>query len=99
MKRRFTLFNDPEFLVGRKAICDYLGMSWRTVLRWKKYYGMGPLFMHNINGDPILIKSELRLWLVYYNDALKKRKNEMATKDGQGDDNFDVDIVQTSSEN
>jgi len=89
MKRRFTLFNDPEFLVGRRAICDYLGMSWRTVLRWKKDRGLGKLMLQNLNGYPVLIKSELRMWLIYYNDALKKQNDETVTKDGQTGDTQD----------
>lgn len=81
MTKRFTLFNDPEFLVGRRAICDYLGMSWRTVLRWKRNYGMAGLFMRGMNGDPILIKSNFREWVFLCDEALKRM-----SKDGQTGD-------------
>ena len=86
MKR---LFNDPEFLVGRKAICDYMGISWRTVLRWKKKYGLDRLLLSDINGYPVIIKSEAKRWFFLCNKYIKKQKEEeeMATKDGQTDDN------------
>ena len=43
--------------------------------------------LQNLNGYPVLIKSELRMWLIYYNDALKKQNDETVTKDSQTGDN------------
>jgi len=98
-QRRGYLFNDPEFLVGRKAICDYLGMSWRTVLRWKKRYGFGSLLMTNINGYPVLIKSEVKQWFFLYNEFIRKhKKEERATGDGQSSDNS-ASTIQASCDN
>ena len=88
MKRPSTLFNDPEFLVGRKAICDYLGMSWRTLLRWKKKYGFGGIILSNINGYPVLIKSEAKQFFLLWNEYSRKRREERErmTKDSQTGD-------------
>lgn len=102
MRKRFILFNDPDFLVGRKAICGYLGMSWRTVLRWKKNYGMESLFMRSMNGDPILIKSSFEKWIFLCDETLKRHNSrlvsEPVTKDGQAINNSDIDVMQTSPE-
>lgn len=99
-QRRGYLFNDPEFLVGRKAICGYLGMSWRTVLRWKKKYGFGGLLLSDINGDPVLIKSEAKRWFFLYNEYIRKHKEEeRMTRDGQSSDNSDASTMQASCEN
>lgn len=87
MKKRFTLFNDPEFVVGRKAISDYLGVSWRTILRWKRDYGIRPLFYTEINGYPVLIKSVVQKWFFLCDESIRKyREQERMTKDCQTDD-------------
>ncbi len=31
---------DSDFIIGRKAICSFLDMSWGTVKRWKRDYGL-----------------------------------------------------------
>ncbi len=69
---------DDEMVVGRKAIVDFLGVkSWRTVRRWKKRYRMRKLIMQLPNGRPFLLKSEVRLFLLAFNQYLREHRKEV----------------------
>jgi hypothetical protein len=48
------------WLVGRKEICAYLHITWQTVRKWKRYYGL-PI-RHRPGGKPFAIPGELDRW-------------------------------------
>jgi len=51
-----------EWIVGRKEICAALHLSWRSVLRWKKRYGID--FVRWPNGKPAMTRRALNRWLI-----------------------------------
>ncbi len=68
---------DDEIEEGRKTIMNFLGVkSWRTVRRRKKNYGLGKLMMILPNGIPFLLKCKLKLWLHYFNQALRGNRKK-----------------------
>jgi phage terminase Nu1 subunit (DNA packaging protein) len=58
-------------LIGRKAICNWLGVSWQTVRRWKHQHGF-PLIQRR-GMRPMLHKDLVRTWFatVYGEEAAK----------------------------
>jgi hypothetical protein len=72
-----SIFDDPEFVKGRKEIMQFLGVkSWRTVRRWKKRYGLDRLILSLPNGRPVLMKSEIRMWFIRLNILLQQMKKK-----------------------
>jgi transposase len=50
----------PTILIGRKAICSHLGLTWQTVLKWKKRWKL-PICQEN-GRPPSLSLTELAAW-------------------------------------
>jgi hypothetical protein len=68
-----SIFDDDDFIQGRKKIMEFLGVkSWRTVRRWKKRYGLDGLIMQLPNGRPVLMKSEIKRWFMLLNMYLQE---------------------------
>ena len=66
---------DAEWLIGLRAIARYMGVSERTVRRWRDRHGMpcGPL----PSGHVIASKQSIRDWVVVRGRmALEQRRNE-----------------------
>jgi predicted site-specific integrase-resolvase len=60
-----------EILVGRKAICAYLQISWSTVLKWIKYRDFPVL--REKGCEPILNIEAVKQWETQRRLNLKKR--------------------------
>ena len=72
---------DDEMIQSRRAIMNFLGVkSWRTVRRWKERYRLDKLIMTLPNGRPFLLRSEVKLWLYYFNQALQKKRKKVDPK-------------------
>lgn len=71
-----SLFDDDDFVKGRKEIMRFLGVkSWRTVRRWKKQY-LRKLVFTLPNGRPVIMKSEIKAWFFRFNELVKEREEE-----------------------
>jgi hypothetical protein len=57
-------------LIGRRAICNYLGVTWRTVLR-RKLYGL--MIRRHPPNKPCLFTEEHEAWVLRYNEILSKK--------------------------
>ncbi len=66
---------DAEWLIGLRAIARYMGVSERTIRRWRDQHGM-PL--GNVpSGHVIASKQSIRDWVVIRGRmALEQRRNE-----------------------
>ena len=51
-----------SWLVGRKAISDYMNVCWDTVRKWRREYGC-PIYK-GPGGRPTAMADELDEWLV-----------------------------------
>ena len=58
--------------VGRKEIMAYMGLTWMTVRKWDKVYGL-PL-RHYPDGKPFLIHSEHGRWAIKFDENRHKIK-------------------------
>jgi hypothetical protein len=66
----------PEIAIGRKEIMSVLHIAeWKTVKRWKK---AGLPIRHLPNKKPMVIISEVKAWIIAY-DELKKKNNPHIT--------------------
>ncbi|MGV8081083.1 MAG: hypothetical protein AB2L22_13645 [Syntrophales bacterium] len=54
-----------EWLIGRKAITKELGVTWRTVRRWKRNRLI--VLRKTPSGKPALLKSEIQAWFLLVN--------------------------------
>ena len=62
--------NDDVWIVGRKEIMKQLQRdTWRTVVRWKKRYGLK--FVQWPNGQPAITVGELKKFLTEFSMTLK----------------------------
>jgi hypothetical protein len=76
-RNKMSIFADDDFVQGRKRIMEFLGVkSWRTVRRWKKRYGLDGLIMQLPNGQPVLMKSVIRMWFFRLNEILQEKKEK-----------------------
>ena len=66
---------DLEWLVGLRAIARYMGVSERTVRRWRDQHGMP---IGNVpSGHVIASKQSIRDWVIVRGRmALEQRRNE-----------------------
>jgi len=65
-----------DIAIGRKEIMAALHVSdWKTVKRWKKN---GLPLRHLPNRKPMILISELKLWMITY-DEMKKNTPPMPT--------------------
>ena len=60
-----------EILVGRKAICNYLQVSWSTVKNWIKTRDFPVL--QETGRQPILMVDAMIKWETERRESLKKR--------------------------
>jgi hypothetical protein len=60
-----------EWLTGSKEICKYVGLSWPTIKKYKKRFGM-PI-QESPTGRPMAITDDLKSWLASF-QLKKKRK-------------------------
>lgn len=85
--------NWPGWIIGKKNVLKYLGRSWSTVRRWRKNLSF-PTHLAPC-GNIMIIKSEVDLWLRYYNEERAKRDpnyKRWARMDREGEEPADFVI-------
>jgi hypothetical protein len=67
-----------EIAIGRKEIMAALHVAdWGTIRNWKRSYAMPIRYMPN--GRPMLLLSELKVWLVKFSE-IKKNTHPFSTQ-------------------
>lgn len=64
-------------LVGRKAIMEFLGVSWSTVRRYRDNHGMPMLTRPG--GRPAALTAEIVGWMVKYTEKTRKKARRNGT--------------------
>lgn len=54
---------NDAWLVGRKAICEHCGVTWRTIVNWKRKSGGKFPVKQTPGGKPAALKLELNAFL------------------------------------
>jgi hypothetical protein len=65
---------ETGWIKGRKAICIYLGVTWITVRKWRRFYGL-PIHT-SPGGKPLALYHELDSWLIHFNENRENLKKQ-----------------------